>query len=114
MIDHEEEDGKNIPTWHLSRRVTLSVIVALAMMAGSLLSFAGTTIWWARGVDSDMESVRQHIAETKGQPTQIARLQEQYISIKESLVEIKSLLRSHASNDDTTRSVATPATKSYR
>lgn len=78
-------DEQQVKEWHLDRRVTLALIVAL-------LANAGATIWWASKIEQ-----RVTVIEAQGQrPFQnterIVRVEEQIDNAVRSLVRIEQKL----------------------
>jgi hypothetical protein len=78
------------PKWYEGPKLAYGLIFAMLLHAFSV-------VWWASDMTSRVGKLETHVVDTKNQSTEIARLQENSIYIKESLTEIKLLLRTHTS-----------------
>jgi len=92
------EDESSPPSrtpWHLDRKITVAMICAVIGLTMSTLIHAGSVIWWASSMNTRVEKLEIHVLDTKAQGEQIATLQANFSWIRDSLTEIKALLRIH-------------------
>ncbi|MCA1298049.1 hypothetical protein [Stappia indica] len=69
--------------WHLDRKVTIGLIVALMMHAGS-------TVWWAASISNRVAHLEDVADRTQEQPERLARLEAQIASLSDYLRRIDS------------------------
>jgi hypothetical protein len=77
------EDDKR---WHLDRKVPIAIILTLIAQTGSF-------VWWAGRLDNRVEMLERGAVTTAPQGDRLTRLEAQYEAIRESLAEIKVLIR---------------------
>lgn len=78
-------DEQKQKEWHLDRKVTLSLILAL-------LANAGATVWWASKLDTRVTAVEQYQARSVDVPERITRVETQVLSIERYLQRIEDKL----------------------
>lgn len=78
-------------TWHLDKRVPIALIGALILQT---FAFG----WWASAITSRVELLERQVVGMTPQAGQIIRLEENMRLIRESLSEIKILLRPNRQN----------------
>ena len=71
--------------WHLDRKVTVGLIVALVM-------HAGTSIWWASDLTSRVKQIEQDQREASDMPERITRVETQVEGNREYLKRIEDKL----------------------
>lgn len=72
--------------WHLDRRVPIAIIIALFLQACA-------AIWWAKGVDSDVEHLKEGNAVAKQLPERIAKLEGSITQLNDTLRDLREELR---------------------
>lgn len=78
--------------WHLDRKVPIGIIVAII---GQTLFFTYVGSAWKSETDGRLATLEQYKAETTSQESRIVILEQQFGYIRESLAEIKDLIRSN-------------------
>lgn len=71
--------------WHLDRKVTLSLIIAL-------LANAAASVWFAAQLDQRVTSIEQHQTRALDTPERIARVETQVEGLREYLARIERKL----------------------
>ena len=71
--------------WHLDRRVTLGLIVAL-------LVHAGTSIWWASDLTTRVKQIEQDQRGASQVPQRMTRVETQVDGVREDLQRIERKL----------------------
>jgi hypothetical protein len=80
MTDEQKQNE-----WHLDRKVTLSLILAL-------LANAGATVWWASKLDSRVTAVEQRQEQVVDVPERITRVETQVLTLERYLQRIEDKL----------------------
>jgi hypothetical protein len=73
-------------SWHLDKRVPVALIFTIAIQTGAI-------IWWAAGINARVEHLERQFMVTAPYGERIIRLEENVISIREGISDIKGLLR---------------------
>lgn len=85
---------KSDASWHLDRKVPISLIVTLVMVFGGQTV---TALWWAGKVDSRIERLEEitKIAapQTADQRDRLTKLEVKLESVLDNVTEIKTILR---------------------
>ena len=71
--------------WHLDRKVTVGLILALVM-------HAGTSIWWASDLTSRVKKMEQDQREASDVPERLTRVETQVDGVREDLQRIEGKL----------------------
>jgi hypothetical protein len=71
--------------WHTDRKVTIGLILALLMHAGS-------TVWWAASINNRVAQLEQDVLRASGMPERMARLEALSTSQAEYLKRIDAKL----------------------
>lgn len=74
-------DEQHVKEWHLDRKVTLSLILALLLNAGS-------TVWWASKLDSRITSLEDKNAKYEIIPERLTRVETQVGGMREDLRDL--------------------------
>lgn len=78
----DESDTK----WHLDRRVPISMILAILIQTGGVM-------WWAASANERLNSLEQKMLLVAPQGDRLTRVEVNIETIKDSLTEIKAVLR---------------------
>lgn len=78
-------DAQREKEWHLDRKVTLSLIVAL-------LANAGATVWFAAQLDQRVTSIESRQQQWSTSPERITKVETQIEGVREGLKRIESKL----------------------
>jgi hypothetical protein len=86
MAEEDDRGETGDKSWHLDKRVNLSIIFAILMQTALAL-------WWASAINTRVDVLERAANTAVGQDSRIVRLETKMDSIFQSLSEIKSLLR---------------------
>lgn len=75
-------------SWHLDRKVPVSLIVALTLQTAGVF-------WWAASANERLNSLEQKVILFAPQGDRLTRVEVNIESIKDSLNEIKAVIRKH-------------------
>lgn len=73
-------------SWHFDRRIPIALIATIAIQTG-------TIVWWAAGINARVEHLERQFVVTAPYGERIIRLEENVMSIREGISDIKGLLR---------------------
>lgn len=78
----DESDTK----WHLDRKVPVSIIITILIQTGGVM-------WWAASANERLNSLEQKMVMLAPQGDRLTRVEVNIETIKDSLTEIKAILR---------------------
>lgn len=77
---------KSDANWHIDRKVPVAVVLALMVQTGGF-------IWWGAKADARLDAVERKIELSSPQGDRLTRVEVNIETIKDSLTEIKAVIR---------------------